>query len=331
MKKYVIGVDQGNSKTETALCDLQGTIVGIGRSRGGYAMRDMASTMAEIEQAVTQALASAGVASNQVQLLYGGITSADWPDEHETIRQAVAALGLAQQVVIANDSLIALRGGTDAPYGAIIVAGSGANCMLRAPDGRTFHYHYYVEQELQGGHALGRAALTKIYRAHTGREPLTALTDLVLMHAKQPNVDALLRADSEGTLSASRIRQIAPLVFAAADAGDGVAHQILVQFGEGLAELVTAQVVQMDLQNRAFDVVTSGSIFKGRGRLLEETIARAIAQGAPQARLVNARYEPVVGAVLLGLEELQIEISPAIKKQIDASAQQWGLLREKGE
>ena len=49
---------------------------------------------------------------------------------------------------------------------------------------------------------------------------------------------------------------------------------------------------------------------------------------APKARLVNARYEPVVGAVLLGLEALNIQINGSVKKNIDKTAYQLELIRK---
>ena len=55
------------------------------------------------------------------------------------------------QVFIVNDSIAALRGGTEKPYGAILVAGSGANCAVLAPDGRQFIYHYYHDNDFKVG------------------------------------------------------------------------------------------------------------------------------------------------------------------------------------
>jgi hypothetical protein len=55
--------------------------------------------------------------------------------------------------VIVNDSIAALGRNTKA-YGAILVAGTGANCAVLAPDGRTFIYHCYHDSNLQIGAAI---------------------------------------------------------------------------------------------------------------------------------------------------------------------------------
>jgi N-acetylglucosamine kinase-like BadF-type ATPase len=328
--RYVVGVDQGNSKTWAAVADETGRILGTGLSGGGYATRRMAESMQTIREAVDQALVQAGLPPQPVSLLYGGISSVDWPDEYELVRQHVAAQGLAEQVYVTNDTIVGLRGGTSAAYGAIIVAGTGANCGIRAPGGETFLYHYYVESELQGGAALGRRVLKAIYRAEHGRERPTALTEQVLTRFGLATVDDLLRAECEGRFPPENVKQIAPLLFAIAEAGDMVAQEILRSFGHGLAEMVTAGLRRMQMTQLPMEVVVSGSVFKGQGSLLEETILADIRQVAPEAYLVNARYEPVVGGVLLALEQLGISIGEPVKAAIEASSQQWQLIRTKG-
>lgn len=327
--QLVIGVDQGSSHTRAVVGSSQGQILGVGMAGGGYATRYMAASMRTIHEAVVSALEQADCLSKDVALLYAGLTSADWPDEYELLQQNLRQLGLAHRVCVTNDSLIALRGGTAVSFGSVIIAGTGANCALRAPNGETFIYHYYLEDDLQGGVALGRRALRAIYRAETGREQLTQLTGRVLRLFELDSVDALLRADCEQRLDADDIKHIAPLVFHSAADGDSVAVTILTDFAAGLAELVTAGLHRLQMSNLALDVVLSGSIFKGRGSLLEETLRKQIHKIAPHARLVNARYEPVVGAFILGLEELGHDINESIQKTIEKSCQEWQLIREK--
>ena len=51
-----------------------------------------------------------------------------------------------------------------------------------------------------------------------------------------------------------------------------------------------------------------GSVFKGEGPLLLDTILHRVHRAAPAAILVRPRLEPVVGAVLLGLEAAGIVV-----------------------
>jgi N-acetylglucosamine kinase-like BadF-type ATPase len=196
--------------------------------------------MAVISEAAQKAIDQAGITRDQIRILYAGMTGADWPDEYEMLRGHILELGISPEVIVKNDSIIALRGGTEQPYGAILIAGSGANCAIRAPDGREYIYGYYHDDELQGSAALGRRALRAVYRAETGREPATMLTQIALDLFGCGSVDDLLRADTSDRLPWVEVRRLAPLLFKAANAGDVVAGQILRSFGEGMAELVVA-------------------------------------------------------------------------------------------
>jgi hypothetical protein len=65
-------------------------------------------------------------------------------------------------------------------------------------------------------------------------------------------------------------------------------------------------------------VVLSGSVFKGQGPLLCDTITQAIHRVAPRAHIVRAQFEPAVGGLLLAYDALGLAVSEAM---YDALAQ----------
>jgi hypothetical protein len=69
-------------------------------------------------------------------------------------------------------------------------------------------------------------------------------------------------------------------------------------------------------------------VFKGVGPILTDTITACIHSVAPKAQIVNARYEPVVGAVLLGLEKQGVLMNNTVKSNLDITAHQLGLIRQ---
>lgn len=325
----ILGIDQGGTKTMAVVCRGDGCLLGLGRSRGAYHLYDgMPTAMKAVKDACLAALAQANLKLSQVASIYGGFTGVDWPDEYGLLEENVRALGLCDTIHITNDSIVALRGGTEQSYGAILVAGTGGNCAVRAPDGREFIYHYYHDDELQGGNALGHHALRTIYRAHVGLEPATNLSGRVLAFYGLRNVDELKRGLVEERISPDTIKELAPIVFEEAYRGDQAAASILRRFGEGCAAEVINGLRRLNMLNLELEVVLSGSVFKGAGPLLVDVLTANIHMAAPKARLVNARYEPVVGAVLLGLEALNIQINGSVKKNIDKTAYQLELIRK---
>ncbi|MCJ7700972.1 MAG: hypothetical protein MUO62_05275 [Anaerolineales bacterium] len=117
-------------------------------------------------------------------------------------------------------------------------------------------------------------------------------------------------------------------MFAEAARGDQAAGQILTAFGQGCAELLINGLQRLDMSTLEVEVVLSGGIFKNQNPIIKETIAAQLKRHTPKAHLVEARYEPVVGAVLLALEEADIMVTAEIKANIDQSARALGLIRK---
>ena len=277
--------------------------------------------------AVEAATAAAGIRGGRAQGFVGGYTGADWEDEYDLLRKAVETLELAERVTIINDSIAALRGGTEQAYGAILVAGTGANCAILAPDGGQFIYNYYHDGNLQGGSAIGRSALDSIYRAETGRPPKTSLRERVLSLFDLPNVDSLMRSLVEGKIPENRIPELAPIVFEEAEKGDSTSIKIVTDFGEGCAELLTNGLQRLGMTRLQVEIVLSGGIFKAKSKILREPLEKYVLDTVPQARFIEARYEPVVGAALLALEKRGINLDATIKSNLEVSAEKLSLLR----
>jgi N-acetylglucosamine kinase-like BadF-type ATPase len=291
----------------------------------------MEFAMGAVRQASEKALAQAGVSTDQLACIFGGLTGVDFPEEYPLVAEGICGLGLCSNVYTTNDSMIALRGGTEKSYGAVIIAGSGGNCAIRTPQGAEFTYHYYHDSDLQGGGAIGQRAVNAVLRAQTFREQPTRLTQRVLEKFQVPTVDDFLRAMVRQEYPWDAFKELCPIVFEEAYAGDEVAAKILRQFGEGCAEMVTSGLKNFKMTDLEVEVVLSGSVFKGIGPILTDTLTTCIHSVAPKARLVNARYEPVVGAVLLGLEKQGVLMEDSVKSNLDKTAHQLGLIRQQHE
>lgn len=84
---------------------------------------------------------------------------------------------------------------------------------------------------------------------------------------------------------------------------------------------------QLSFESLSFEMVLAGSFFNG-SPLLAETIRETIHPVAPGARLVRLYVPPVVGAVVLGMEQGGIE-SSALRPVLIQSAEE--LLKARGQ
>jgi hypothetical protein len=67
---------------------------------------------------------------------------------------------------------------------------------------------------------------------------------------------------------------------------------------------------QLSFEALAFDVVLSGSVFNGSPRVAE-VMGEVVRATAPRARLVRLECPPVVGGVLLALEDAGVDPQPS--------------------
>jgi len=114
----------------------------------------------------------------------------------------------------------------------------------------------------------------------------------------------------------ARLRELPPLVFAAAAGGDVVAGGIVDKLADEIAVFAIAAIRRTSTARRPVEVVLGGGIARsGDERLLGrvDTLIRAV---APKARIVVLDRPPVVGAALLGLDRL----SPSGVTQADVAA-----------
>ena len=79
--------------------------------------------------------------------------------------------------------------------------------------------------------------------------------------------------------------------------------------------MVIAVIRQLDFQSLEFDVVLSGSMFEG-GPLLIEPLRATVLSEAPGARFVRLDVPPVIGSVMIGMEQGGLKPDHAIRDRL---------------
>lgn len=301
--RYFLGVDVGNSKSHALIADENGRSVGFGiAGPGSWEAVGWNGAAAVLHDIVDQAVAMAGIGKAQIAGAGFGFAGYDWPEDKAGHTQLVASLGLAEaRVAFSNDTIVGLVAGAEAGWGVVVVAGTSNNCRGRDRQGREGRItgDGWRFGENGGAAEIVLRAVQAVGLAWTRRGPETGLTAVFLAETGASDVEDLLAGLIRGRyhLSAGH----APLVFAQAKAGDAGAQAIVQWAGVELGSLAVGVIRQLSLENEAFDVVLSGSLYKGSSRL-REAMAATIHAVAPQARLVRLKAPPVVGGVLWGME-----------------------------
>ena len=317
----VLGVDAGGSKTSALVADERGRIVGLGRGGpGNHQLAGLEPAMTEIRRACEEALAQAG-ASPPVDLGFFGLAGADLPVDFALLTPAIEGMGLARRVRIKNDTLVALRAGLRRSWGVAVICGTGFNAGGIGPDGREVQLPGLgaLSGDWGGGSDIAQELIRLVCRAWDGRGQPTLLTEMVLAALELPSVEELIaqlyqsQSDSSpGKIDPRRLLSLVPLVFEAADEGDQVARDLLVRVGTEVGITANSIIKRLGLAAADVDVVLGGSVFKGRGPLLVDTVIQEVHRVAPQATVHLPELAPVAGAVFLALESLGVKIDETV-------------------
>jgi N-acetylglucosamine kinase-like BadF-type ATPase len=306
----ILAVDGGNSKADLALVAADGTLLGAVRgpsiSHQAVGLDVGIATLADLAARLTEA---AGLARGTAPIADRGIyclAGADYPEDVELLRGAIAALGLSREVEIRNDTLGALRAGTHRPWGVVLICGRGINGAGVAPGGTTLRFDGVgtYSGDGGGGGGLGQAAIAAAVRSRDGRGPWTRLEAIVPAYFGVASPPEMTKGLYLGQLSSDRITELAPLVFQAAADGDDVARSIIVQLVDELVAMAAALVRRLRLESLEPEVVLAGGVFRTTDRAFHDRLREGIQAVAPRAELRVLDAPPVLGSALIGLDEL---------------------------
>ena len=214
----VLAVDGGNSKTDLALVEADGSVLALVRgplSSPHHLGIDGALAVLEglLAEAVREARLSdhAGRVAQVATLLMAGV---DFPMEEDVVRDAIEERGWAQRVHVGNDTFAILRAGTERGWGVAVTCGAGINCVGVSPDGRHARFPALgaITGDWGGGYDLGLAAVSAGARSEDGRGPRTSLERAVPSHFGLTTPSELAEAIHAGRIEQRRVIELAPVV-----------------------------------------------------------------------------------------------------------------------
>ena len=306
--RYFLGVDIGNSKSHALIADENGRCLGFGQAGpGSWEAIGWEAAQQVLHTIVDEALAQAGLEKSAIAGAGFGYAGYDWPEDRPGHVKISESLGLVNaRYALGNDTLVGLVAGARAGWGVVVVAGTSNNCLGRDRQGREGRVTGMGPWfgEYGGASEIVARAVQAVAAAWTQRGPATALSNAFVAQTGAADVVDLLAG-----LVRERYRLVAadaPLVFELAAQGDLVAQEIITWAGQELGSLAVGVIRQLDLAAETFDVVLSGSLYKG-GEPLISPMRQTIQAAAPGATLVRLEAPPVVGGVLLGMEQVGLE------------------------
>lgn len=327
---YVLAVDGGNTKTLALVATLDGAIVGTGRSgcsdiydsfsKDGYRQEALDLALANLEQAIGDALCSARIEARSLLASVFNLAGADWPEDFALLQAAMQARGFGQSISVQNDAFGVLHTGTSNPEGVSILCGTGAAVGARGPEGRSWHASYWLGAG--GGIDLGNKVLKLVFRSELGLAGSTTLTRRVLDFFQMESVEDVLHAITgreTRELHLRRIDGLAPILLDEAEAGDSLARQLVSEHGHALGMYANIAAQRVGITDTAFPLILAGGVLRHPSTILSSAIVERVRAVSPDVQPALARCEPVVGVLFSALEAAGVALTPQVFRHLAAT------------
>jgi N-acetylglucosamine kinase-like BadF-type ATPase len=319
MKKYLLSIDGGGTKTIGVISDENGEILKVKKT--GSCSREVVGIEGEKEVIISlikKILEETKV--EKIDYAVFGLTGVDLPEDVERVENFIKDLRQIKNFLVENDSLIAWAASTLGKPGIVVSAGTGTIAFGINKNGdrmRSSGWGWLVGDE-GSGFDIGRKGIISALKYLDGRGEETILLNLIPEKMQLPSIIDVVLKIYEPSFPKAKIAEIAPVVIEAAKIGDRVAKRILENAGKDLAEACNAVIKRLNMENEKFIVGCAGRIFKSN-EIIFNSFKEEVNKFAKNAIIIYPRYDSVIGGIIIAMEKLNIEINEKILKNLDST------------
>ena len=291
----VLGIDGGGTRTRASIVDGERMLAFA--ENGSIKRLRVGAKAAEtnLREILEEVFSQAGLKS--VKAASAGVASATMPGVKKWITGVFGEFGVEHSEVV-GDEVIALDGAFKGGPGILQIAGTGSNCIGRAPDGGRESAGGWSSRlgDEGSGYWIGLHAVRRALRAYDHEEPTRILETVGSIWGTKTLEELVNLGDST---PGPDFAAIAPAVSKLAEEGDKVALSVLNQAAEDLVDSVL--LVRSKLR-RKHSVLTEvpvawiGSVI-GKSRLVREAFFAGLKAAAPEMPVRDKEVAGIEGAV----------------------------------
>ena len=306
-KNIFLGVDGGGTKTQAVLVDRNGNVIGRGQAKGSNpAVFGMKKSLDNIAISIQKALRNFSDRSEiPACLAIAGVNTEREADAFLKVALFHTKISkiISKNSIVVNDTQAALRAGTKDKNAVVLIAGTGSNCFGINDKGRTEKSggRDFILSDEGSAYAIGLFTLKAVTKASDGRTKDTILKNLLFDYLKINSIDGLTEIVNKRPWNKTDIAKVAPLAEEAAKRGDRQASEIIKTAAMELALMIKAVAEKLDLKNKKYTIVTTGSVFN-IAEILNENFKKDILKFSARAIFVKPQLDSAVGAALLAKE-----------------------------
>ncbi len=296
---YSLGFDGGGTKTDCALLDAKGNVVGEGHGGPSNPLRCGYDTaFSSLRGAAAEAIAAAKVGREEITRVCAGLAGAGRESVIARTQQFLNEEFPGAATHVATDCEAALEAAVGSGPGVVLIAGTGSIAYGRNAAGETARAGGYGPWIGDEGSAfeIGRRAVSAVARSRDTDAPPTEMTQTIPTMLNCPDWDELMLRIIDNPDDV--FPKLFSVVAAAANAEDGAAKEILFASAIGLGNLAMTVIRRLGLKGQKFSLVKCGGVF-GHSHMLDSLLDSVITSGALRAKISRLEISPAIGAARL--------------------------------
>jgi glucosamine kinase len=291
----VLGIDGGGTRTRASIVDGERVLAFVENGSIKRLRVGAEAAEANLRAILQDVFAKAGVKS--VKAASAGVASATMPGVQEWITGVFSEFGVQRSEVV-GDEVIALDGAFKGGPGILQIAGTGSNCIGRAPDGGRESAGGWSSRlgDEGSGYWIGLHAVRRALNAYDREEPTRILEAVGGIWGTKTIEELVNLGDST---PGPDFAALAPAINQLAEEGDVVALGVLKQAATDLADsvlLVRAKLRRKHNLAAEVPVAWIGSVI-GKSRLVREQFFAGLHEGAPPMPVRETEVAGIEGAV----------------------------------
>lgn len=320
--KYYIAFDGGGSKLQGILFDETGKILNTGLSGG---INSNVHSLDVVQQHVEECVAQLFSGLNPLPEEITGIISSQYTPEY---REVVERYAPCREILGGGEGLLGVLacGMTE---GLCALAGTGSDVFLiqnlKCTD--TIGGWGYLLGDDGSGVWIGVYGARELAKAVSGMIPKNRLTDMLEEAFQIHSVGDLLReVYGRKSFPAFYLGSFCKVVQQAAEQGDATAIQILRESGEALAKQAELLIEKHNLGG-SLPMCLTGSVLR-HCKAMREDFSAYLWKRYPDLQIIRPKFEPVVGAVILGLLHSGMTMSDGLLEMLGENYSAFGILED---
>jgi N-acetylglucosamine kinase-like BadF-type ATPase len=249
-----------------------------------------------------------------------GLAGMDSPRDFRAGERVADLTSIGKRRIVVHDSVIAIYAATLGRPGIVINAGTGSFAAGIDAHGRTIRASGWgnIIDDEGSGYDIGRRAIRAALRALDGTEKKTTIARLLVRKFRLPALEDIVYEVHNKPMSTMEISSISRLVAQAAVNGDQVARGIFAYEGRAMASFVSTIARRLEMTKSKPDIYCTGGVFNA-GPVLLNPFRRELRKNVPRFVLRHPRFEPVIGAFILGLKEHGVAVGGITLANLRAS------------